>query len=185
MAANGLESDARAGGDGFDIERDLLCTVDSDGYFTSLNSGWERVLGWTREELMSRPFIDFVHPADRERTVDELAQGDAAGLRGRELREPLPRPGRRLALAALERPLRRRDLVRGRLRRHRARRRSRRGCAASLTDEHLLAYSQPILDQRRGKVVQEELLVRMRGTTGSTAILIARPSSCRTPSAAG
>ena len=69
---------ARADGAGFHIERDLLCTVNSDGYFTSLNSGWERLLGWTREELMSRPIIDFIHPADRTRAVDELAKVTSA-----------------------------------------------------------------------------------------------------------
>ena len=69
MAGKWIGSDA-AGSNGFHIERDLLCTVNSDGYFTSLNSGWERVLGWTREELMSRPVVDFIHPSDRQRTAD-------------------------------------------------------------------------------------------------------------------
>jgi EAL domain-containing protein (putative c-di-GMP-specific phosphodiesterase class I) len=40
-----------------------------------------------------------------------------------------------------------------------------------LTEEHLLAYSQPILDHRGGRVVQEELLVRMRAASGSSAVL--------------
>jgi PAS domain S-box-containing protein len=46
-----------------------------DGYFKRLNPAWERTLGWTVEELRSRPFLDFVHPEDRERT-----QIEAAGL---------------------------------------------------------------------------------------------------------
>ena len=50
-----------AGSNGFHFERDLLCTVDSNGYFTSLNGGWERLLGWTGEELMSRP-VRGLHP---------------------------------------------------------------------------------------------------------------------------
>src|SRR3954451_9650747 len=66
--------DARTGGSGFHIERDLLCTVNSDGYFTSLYSGWERGLGWTREGVMSRPIIDCIHPADGQRTFAELAK---------------------------------------------------------------------------------------------------------------
>src|SRR6188472_2144321 len=44
---------------GFDMSRDPVCTASSDGYFLSLNAGWERLLGWTRGELMSRPFIEF------------------------------------------------------------------------------------------------------------------------------
>lgn len=59
----------------FELARDLLCTATFDGYFTHLNGSWEDVLGWTREELMSRPFIEFVHPDDRERTL-----ANAAGL---------------------------------------------------------------------------------------------------------
>src|SRR4051812_36565412 len=59
---------------GFDMSRDLICTADSRGYFTSLNFGWERLLGWTREELMARPYIDFVHPDDIERSAEEGAK---------------------------------------------------------------------------------------------------------------
>jgi PAS domain S-box-containing protein len=53
--------------------RHLLCTATS-GYFTSLNHAWQEVLGWTEEELMSRPFTDFVHPRDRQRTLEVALQ---------------------------------------------------------------------------------------------------------------
>jgi PAS domain S-box-containing protein len=59
----------------------LLCTATST-HFTSLNSDWERILGWTRAELMSRPFADFVHPNDRDRTIAAAAN---LGLPGYEL----------------------------------------------------------------------------------------------------
>ncbi len=161
--------DARAGNAGFHIERELLCTVNSDGYFTSLNSGWERVLGWTREELQSRPIVDFIHPADRERTVAELAKVTRADYqvvnfenryraRGggwRWLRWSARTDGENWYAVAFD--------VTGE-------KESEARLRAVLTDEHLLAYSQPILDQRRGEIVQEELLVRMRGTNG-TAVL--------------
>jgi PAS domain S-box-containing protein len=55
----------------FTLSRDLLCTTNFDGYFTRLNPAWERVLGFTCEELMARPFIEFVHPDDREQTLAE------------------------------------------------------------------------------------------------------------------
>ena len=58
----------------FDIGRDLLCTADARGYFISLNAAWENVLGWSREELTGRPFIEFVHPDDVERTLAESAK---------------------------------------------------------------------------------------------------------------
>ena len=53
----------------FAISLDLLCCLDFNGYFVRLNPAWEKTLGFTRDELMSRPFIEFVHPDDRERTL--------------------------------------------------------------------------------------------------------------------
>lgn len=55
----------------FDLSLDLLCWLDFSGYFKHLNAAWERTLGWTRTELMSKPFIEFVHPDDRERTLQQ------------------------------------------------------------------------------------------------------------------
>lgn len=52
---------------------DMLCFLDFNGYFKRLNPAWERTLGYTRQELMSRPFIEFVHPDDRERTLKQNA----------------------------------------------------------------------------------------------------------------
>lgn len=55
----------------FELSIDLLCFLNFDGYFRNLNPAWERALGFSREELMSRPFIEFVHPDDRERTLEQ------------------------------------------------------------------------------------------------------------------
>ncbi|HEY9726509.1 MAG TPA: adenylate/guanylate cyclase domain-containing protein [Chroococcales cyanobacterium] len=54
----------------FNLSPDLLCIRDSDGYFTELNSVWQTVLGWTLDELRSRPWIEFVHPDDVAFTLD-------------------------------------------------------------------------------------------------------------------
>jgi two-component system cell cycle sensor histidine kinase/response regulator CckA len=62
-----------------DLSLDLLCTANTDGYFTRLNPTWEQTLGYGEAELMSRPFVDFVHPDDRvdtERETAKLARGD-------------------------------------------------------------------------------------------------------------
>jgi len=169
VAGKWIRKGARAG-DGFHIERDLLCTVNSAGYFTSLNSGWERVLGWSREELMSRPLSDFVHPADRERTAEEMSKVSrpdyevinfenryrARGGGWRWLRWSARADGETWFAVAFD--VSEEKETETRLR-------------GVLTEEHLLAYSQPILDHRRGEIVQEELLVRMRGTDGSDRIL--------------
>ncbi|HEX5437959.1 MAG TPA: PAS domain S-box protein [Gemmatimonadaceae bacterium] len=63
----------------FAISLDMLCFLDFDGHFKRLNPAWERTLGFTREELMSRPFIEFVHPDDREPTLRQNAEVRAGG----------------------------------------------------------------------------------------------------------
>jgi PAS domain S-box-containing protein len=52
----------------FSVSLDLLCIAGFDGYFKLLNPAWEKTLGFPTSELVSRPFIDFVHPEDRSVT---------------------------------------------------------------------------------------------------------------------
>ena len=58
----------------FNLSLDLLCMAGFDGYFTRLNPSWERVLGHTKQELLARPYLDFVHPEDRPRTIREASK---------------------------------------------------------------------------------------------------------------
>ncbi len=58
----------------FDLSRDLLCTANFDGYFEWVNPAWEETLGFTREELVSRPFAEFVHPDERADTQGETGR---------------------------------------------------------------------------------------------------------------
>jgi PAS domain S-box-containing protein/putative nucleotidyltransferase with HDIG domain len=58
----------------YSLSLDLFCTANFDGYFEELNPAWERALGHPLEELRSRPFMDFVHPEDREATEEELTK---------------------------------------------------------------------------------------------------------------
>ena len=63
----------------FSLSLDLLSVLGLDGYFRQLNPSWERTLGYTKEELTSRPFLEFVHPDDREATLAamrKLAAGE-------------------------------------------------------------------------------------------------------------
>jgi diguanylate cyclase (GGDEF)-like protein/PAS domain S-box-containing protein len=53
----------------FEMSNDMLVEASLDGYFTRLSQRWEHCLGWTREELMSRPFREFIHPDDLESTM--------------------------------------------------------------------------------------------------------------------
>src|SRR3982750_1521049 len=55
----------------FELSLDLLCVLGFDGYFRRLNAAWERTLGFTIDELKSRPFLEFVHPDDRARTLNQ------------------------------------------------------------------------------------------------------------------
>jgi PAS domain S-box-containing protein len=50
---------------------DLLATADMNGYFTRVNPAWHRLLGYSEQALCARPFIEFVHPEDREMTIAE------------------------------------------------------------------------------------------------------------------
>jgi PAS domain S-box-containing protein len=47
---------------------DMICIAGHDGFFKKINPAWSKTLGWTDEELMSRPYIEFVIPEDRELT---------------------------------------------------------------------------------------------------------------------
>ncbi|KYG03751.1 anti-anti-sigma factor [Sorangium cellulosum] len=55
----------------FQVSVGLLVTLDAEGYFRHANPAWERTLGWSPEDMTSRPFIEFVHPDDREATLAE------------------------------------------------------------------------------------------------------------------
>jgi PAS domain S-box-containing protein len=56
----------------FDLSLDLTCLADPAGNFKRVNPAFTKVLGWSAEELLSRPFIEFVHPEDRARTIHEI-----------------------------------------------------------------------------------------------------------------
>jgi PAS domain S-box-containing protein len=62
------------------LSLDLICIASFDGYFTSLNPAWTRVLGWDLKELMAVPYIEFIHPDDVEATIVEAERQTAAGL---------------------------------------------------------------------------------------------------------
>jgi PAS domain S-box-containing protein len=56
----------------------LLCTAGFDGYFKLVNPAWTRLLGWDEGALLNQPFIELVHPDDREptlRAMESLTNG--------------------------------------------------------------------------------------------------------------
>ncbi len=56
----------------FDNSDDMLCIAGLDGYFKLINSAFERMLGYSKDELFSKPFYEFLHPDDLEGNVSEV-----------------------------------------------------------------------------------------------------------------
>ncbi len=54
----------------FEVATDLLVQASLDGFFKKVNTAWETVTGWTEKELTSSPWLSFVHPDDREATIE-------------------------------------------------------------------------------------------------------------------
>lgn len=52
----------------WDVSQDLLAAVSLDGTFSALNGAWERLVGWTEQEMIGTPFAEYVHPEDLEAT---------------------------------------------------------------------------------------------------------------------
>lgn len=75
----------------FNLSSDLIAVADFNGHFTRVNPAFERTLGYSSEELRSRPYVEFVHPDDRTKTIgvgDELSAGhDVVEFENRYLRE--------------------------------------------------------------------------------------------------
>ncbi len=62
----------------FELSQELFTIAGFDGYFRQLNPEWTNVLGYSIEELKSRPYMEFVHPEDRAVTLaqaEKLTQG--------------------------------------------------------------------------------------------------------------
>jgi PAS domain S-box-containing protein len=57
----------------WNLSRDLLVVAGADGHFKRLNPRWTEVLGWTEDELRSRPWRAFVHPDDLD-VSDQVEQ---------------------------------------------------------------------------------------------------------------
>lgn len=55
----------------FSIAPDIISIVGTDGYFKKINPALTDMLGYSEQELLSVPYIEFVHPDDREETIRE------------------------------------------------------------------------------------------------------------------
>lgn len=58
----------------FALSPTLVCTSDHVGRLDGLNPAWEQVLGYPREQLVGRSFLELLHPDDLARTRTEAAR---------------------------------------------------------------------------------------------------------------
>ena len=73
----------------FDLALDLMAIAGFDGSIRRVNAAYERTLGYPVRELLSRPFLETVHPEDVPRVRDlfgELGDGDRDDVIGFENR---------------------------------------------------------------------------------------------------
>jgi PAS domain S-box-containing protein len=57
----------------YDLTPDLIGSASLEGYFKEINHAFEKLLGYTNEELRAMPFLSFVHPDDIAQTQAEAA----------------------------------------------------------------------------------------------------------------
>ena len=63
-----------------DLLLDAVCVVDEHGRYVWVNAAYERIFGYSTQEVLGRSMIELVHPDDRERTLDaarEVMAGDS------------------------------------------------------------------------------------------------------------
>jgi PAS domain S-box-containing protein len=66
------------GGQYWQISPDLLCLLKPDGYLSSFNPAWPRLLGYSEDDLLTMPFSALLHPDDYDRTIarfEDLVRG--------------------------------------------------------------------------------------------------------------
>ena len=57
----------------YELSNDLFAVAGFDGYLKTINPAWERLLGYSQAELLSRPFAAIIHPDDHAAASEALA----------------------------------------------------------------------------------------------------------------
>lgn len=58
----------------FQSAPEILAITSPKGYFVKVNPAFCKLMGYSSEELVSRPFMDFIHPEDIAKTKNELPE---------------------------------------------------------------------------------------------------------------
>ena len=64
----------------FSLSLDVLYIVGSDGYFKKVNPAFQRIMGYSEEEFISKPFLDYIHPDDMGSSLEafkKVKEGEA------------------------------------------------------------------------------------------------------------
>src|SRR5260370_353287 len=69
-----LYSKLETGNRFINLSVDMFCIAGFDGFFKSLNPSFERTLGFTAEELLAKPYLEFIHRDDRQATTAQAHQ---------------------------------------------------------------------------------------------------------------
>jgi two-component system, cell cycle sensor histidine kinase and response regulator CckA len=54
----------------FNLSIDMMGIAGFDGFYKDVNPAFTKSLGWAKEEFLSKPWIEFVHPNDREESFE-------------------------------------------------------------------------------------------------------------------
>jgi PAS domain S-box-containing protein len=69
-----LYSQLETGNRFIDLSIDMFCIAGFDGFFKRVNPSFEKTLGFTIQELMAKPYLEFIHPDDRPATVAQAGR---------------------------------------------------------------------------------------------------------------
>lgn len=58
----------------FELSLDLFCIAGMDGRFRRINGNFSRLLGYSDEEMLKRPFTDYIHPEDLQPTAEAMSK---------------------------------------------------------------------------------------------------------------
>jgi len=56
----------------FNLSCDLHCIASFDRYFLKVSPSWVKLLGYTEEELLSKSYMEFIHPDDVHKTYEKI-----------------------------------------------------------------------------------------------------------------
>jgi PAS domain S-box-containing protein len=58
----------------FSLSVDLMCVARTDGFFKRTNPSFEKILGFSEDELLAKSFLDIVHADDRATAIEAVRQ---------------------------------------------------------------------------------------------------------------